>query len=145
MHLGKIYDLHSLPAIKFFSLFMQLFNQILIPRFSELTKKNRLLQLCLTLTVPPDKYLVLGFLLVRPSKKCNQTNNHRIFSLKAEVSRFSHWLSAARRINTSEEVFPGGRPMFNNEFFSEPFIGFGLGSTYPPLEKCPNISRKNSA
>ena len=40
-----------------------------------------------------------------PSKKCNQTDKHQIFVLRAEVSRFCQLLSAARRITPLISVF----------------------------------------
>ena len=56
----------------------------------------------------------------KPSKKCNHTNKHMILILRAEVSRFCQMLSAARRMNTSQDVLPGRRPMFQIKLFMNP-------------------------
>jgi len=42
----------------------------------------------------------------RPPYKCKQTNEHQIFKLRAAITRVCQLLSAARRMNTSQEVLP---------------------------------------
>ena len=62
-------------------------------------------------------FLAIFSELWRPAKKRKSTNKHQIFNLTAAVFRFSQLLSASRRINTSLEVIPGKKPMFNRAFF----------------------------
>ena len=77
-------------------------------------------------------------------KKCKQTNKYHIFNLTAAVSTLSPLLSASQRMNTSEEVLPGKKPILRTAFslilywadtllwtfFVDPFSGHFLRSNF---------------